>query len=294
MIKRIIDVSKPSYLSLKNGQLIVEQENELKAKVPVEDIGVLILEHPAITLTQSLIIACQQNNTAIVFCDAKHLPYSVLLPLVEANSLHAKILREQLASSAPRAKSIWQIVVTTKVINQLKTLESLGIRSPQLKRLSAKVKSGDPENIEAQAARVYWRLLFGDTFRRDVAASGTNSLLNYGYAIVRAMVARAIVAGGLHPALGIHHQNQYNGLNLADDLMEPFRPWVDSVVAELTKTDVLEVNTASKTALLSLLSTPVSMSGQKISFMVSTHYLIAKFKKALSDKSEKLAYPELI
>ena len=294
MIKRIVDISKPSYLHLKQAQLIVEQDHETVATIPVEDLGVLILQHPAITITQSLIIACQQNNAVVVFCDAKHLPYSVLLPLAEANSLHSKILAEQISSTLPRAKRIWQSVVTTKIKYQYQTLEEQGIQDQQLKRLTKKVRSGDPNNYEAQAARKYWRLLFGEGFRRDVNDDGVNSLLNYGYAIVRAMTARAIVAGGLHPSIGIHHRNQYNSLNLADDLMEPFRPWVDSIVAKLSCSERIEVNAESKADLLSLPSRTVLMGNERMPLMVSMHYLVSRFKKTLTDKSEKLVYPKLV
>ena len=294
MIKRIVDISKPSYLRLKHTQLIVEQDHEKVAAISVEDLGVLILQHPAITITQSLLIACQENNVVVVFCDAKHLPYSVLLPLVEANSLHSKVLKEQISSTLPRSKRIWQSVVATKIKYQCQTLEKQGIQDQQLKRLAKKVKSVDLDNYEAQAARRYWRLLFGDKFRRDVNEDGVNSLLNYGYAVVRAMTARAIVAGGLHPSLGIHHRNQYNSLNLADDLMEPFRPWVDSIVAKLAYNEKTEVNAESKAALLSLPSKIVLMGDERMPLMVSMHYLIAQFKKALADKSIKLVYPRLL
>jgi CRISPR-associated protein Cas1 len=294
LIKRVVDVSSRSFLQLKQGQLIVNQNGEVIAKIPVEDLGVLILQHSAITITQSLIVCCQKHNVVIVFCDEKHLPYSVIFPLVEGNSLHSKIIRKQIKIPLPRSKRIWQSVVSAKIKNQAKTLLKEGVKDSQLDRMSKMVKSGDPSNIEAQAARRYWTLLFGKNFRRNRGEEGINSLLNYGYSIVRAMTARAIVAGGLHPALGIHHKNQYNGLNLADDLMEPFRPWVDSLVLGLSKNEINSVNIHSKKVLLSLPATPVFLAGKKMPLMVSMHSMITQFRKALTDKAIKLEYPVLI
>lgn len=294
MIKRIVDISEQAYVHVKHKQLHIDKKSETVAIIPIEDLGVLILQHPAIVISQSVIIACQENNVVIVFCDARHLPYSVILPLTESNSLHTKILKEQIQVALPVRKQLWQQIVKQKITAQIKTLEKFGKDGKALKHLVTKVKTGDRENHEAQAAQKYWPLLMGKKFRRDTGADGINAMLNYGYAIMRAVVARAIVGSGLHPALGLHHHNQYNGLCLADDLMEPFRPWVDFKVCQmLAENNHIEIKTETKRGLLSLLSQPVEMQGLTMPMMVSCHYLTATLKRAFQDKTIKLDYPVL-
>lgn len=293
MIKRTIDINEQSYLHLEKKQLLVDRRGETIASIPVEDIGVLILTHPAITVSQALIIACQQNNVAMVFCNQQHLPYSVLLPISDGNSLHTRVLREQLAVSRPIRKRLWQQVVRQKILQQAETLESIDISCKRLYRLAETVKSGDTANHEAQAAQVYWRRLMGEDFRRDKDAEGINSLLNYGYAVIRAMVARALVASGLHPAIGLQHSNQYNGLCLADDLMEPFRPWVDLVVYRLAKQQgQVEVNKITKEALLGLLSDSVIWKGKTLPLMVASHSLAASLKSVMNGQRKSIEYPK--
>lgn len=295
MIKRIIDISEPAYLHLKNKQLLIDKDNETVGSIPIEDLAVVVLENPQIVLTQATIIACQKNNVAIVFCDEKHLPYSLLLPISDANTLHNKILRQQVEMTKSTKKRLWQQIVIHKIQEQSKTLERASKNTTQLKRLSSKVKSGDPENIEAQAAKKYWNLLFGDEFRRNIDEPGINGLLNYGYAIIRAMIARAIVGSGLHPSIGVFHQNQYNGLCLADDIMEPFRPWVDWLVYDLVmknNDDDIQINQQTKAMFLQLLGEPVLYNKKKMPLMVACHYLLADFKRAFDESRFKLNYPE--
>ncbi|MCK4840626.1 MAG: type II CRISPR-associated endonuclease Cas1 [Methylococcales bacterium] len=295
MIKRIIDISSPAYLYLKHKQLLIDQKGETMAQVAIEDLGVLILQHPAIVVTQALIVCCQKNNVAMVFCDERHLPYSVLLPISDANSLHTKIIQQQIDCSCITKKRIWQQIVKHKISGQAEVLKYFGKNAISLDRLVKQVKSGDIENAEAQAAQKYWRLLFGNSFRRDTDLAGINSLLNYGYAIIRAMVARAIVASGLHPALGVQHHNQYNGLCLADDLMEPFRPWVDWLVYKLNEQeDISDVNQSNKQLMLNLLSDTVVFNQQKMPLMVACHYVLGDIKRAFEDKSVKIHYPKLL
>ena len=219
MIKRIIDISEKSYLHIKNNQFLITRGEETIGSIPVEDLGIVILQHPAIVISQAAIISCQKNNTALVFCNERHLPYSIILPISDANSLHTKIIQEQVNVSVPTRKRLWKLAVQQKIACQIETLQKLGKLTAPLQKLKENVRSGDPKNVEAQAARKYWTLLMGKSFRRDINLDGINSLLNYGYSIIRAMLARAIVGAGLHPALGIHHRNQYNGLCLADDLL---------------------------------------------------------------------------
>lgn len=292
MIKRIVDISEPAYLHVKHGQLMVEKGGEIVANIAIEDLGILILENPAIVYTQSVITHCQQHNVAVVFCDQRHLPISIVLPLWGGNSLHTKVLREQVALSEPRRKSLWQQIVKHKIAEQALTIEQAGRSAKGLRRLEGKVRSGDPDNCESQAARQYWPMLMGPAFRRNPDQEGHNSLLNYGYAVVRAMVARALVGTGLHPAIGLHHRNQYNGLCLADDVMEPFRPWVDWLIYSTFDTQSqLVVDRQAKQLLLGMLAEDVLYDDKKMPFMVAVHLLAARLKQSLSNK-QKLVYPK--
>ena len=295
MIKRIVDISDRAYVHLKNQQLIIEKQGEIAGQVPIEDLGVLILQHPAIVLTQQLIVACQQNKVVIVFCDEKHLPYSIILPVGEVHTLHNKILKQQMAISEPTRKRLWQEIVQHKIKQQEQTLIMLHKESTRLNYLSTQVKTGDSGNCEAIAAQAYWKLLFGKAFKRDADLDGVNSLLNYGYAMIRAMVARSICGAGLHPTLGLFHTNQYNALCLADDLMEPFRPWVDYVVYEIASTNSnVTINQQSKQALLGLMSEAVLYKKKRMPFMVALHYLMADLKRCYSHGIKTLPYPLLL
>ncbi len=295
MIKRIIDISEKSYLHIKNNQFLITRGEETIGSIPVEDLGIVILQHPAIVISQAAIISCQKNNTALVFCNERHLPYSIILPISDANSLHTKIIQEQVNVSVPTRKRLWKLVVQQKIACQIETLQKLGKLTAPLQKLKEKVRSGDPKNVEAQAARKYWTLLMGKSFRRDINLDGINSLLNYGYSIIRAMLARAIVGAGLHPALGIHHRNQYNGLCLADDLLEPFRPWVDFRVHKLSTGKSVEfITKESKESLLGLLSDNVKWGNKTMPLMVASHYFVADFKRALHNKKHRFEYPKII
>ena len=293
MIKRVIDISEQAYLHVLHSQLCVEKNDIRVATIPIEDLGILILQHPGIVITQSVVTRCQKNNTAILFCDERHLPISITLPLWTGHSLHTKVLREQLSASVATQKRLWQQVVRAKITEQALTLESLDRNAIRLRRLVAKVRSGDPDNCEAQAAIEYWKRLMGNDFRRDVNADGINALLNYGYAVVRAMVARAIVGTGLHPAMGLHHKNQYNGLCLADDMMEPLRPWVDAVVYNLETAGAgTGITQQSKELLLGILGQDVVYKKKKMPLMTSMHYVASELKQALNDRSISLSFPQ--
>lgn len=292
MIKRVIDVSEQAYLHLKNQQLLIDKQGETVGQVPIEDLGVLILQHPAIVLTQQVIIHCQKNKVVIIFCDEKHLPYSVILPIAESHTLHNKILKEQVAVTEPMRKRLWQQIIQQKIKEEANTLRYFDKQSARLDRLAADVKTGDSSNCEAVAAQTYWPLLFGKDFRRNVDMEGVNSLLNYGYSIIRAATARSICGAGLHPTLGLFHKNQYNGLCLADDLMEPFRPWVDVLVFQLAKQGQIEVNQQTKQVLLEILSESVIYEDKKMPLMVAMHYLMANLKRCYNKQDKRLIYPK--
>ncbi|MBD3618508.1 MAG: type II CRISPR-associated endonuclease Cas1 [Chromatiales bacterium] len=281
MIKRTIEISNPAWLKVKHGQLLVERDNEVIASVPFEDIGMLIADHPAVTMTQAVLQHCAQHNTALVSCDERHTPALLALP-ISGHTLHGKVLRAQVAVKPTFKKRLWQQVVRGKLTNQGWLLEELKSSATQrLKQLTSKVKPGDPDNVEAQACKYYWPALFGKQFRRDRDQTGINQLLNYGYAIARAMTARAVVASGLHPALGLHHHNQYNAYALADDLMEPIRPLVDAQVVELARRDIIEINQDSKQALLGLMAQPVRLGDDKMPLMNATQRCVQQFCEAL-------------
>jgi CRISPR-associated protein Cas1 len=295
MIRRIIDISEAAYVCLKHQQLVIEKQSEIVGQVPIEDLGVLILQHPAIVLTQQLIVACQKNKVVIVFCDEKHLPYSVILPIGEGHTLHNKILKQQMAISEPTRKRLWQQIVQHKIKEQEQTLVMLNKESTRLNYLSTQVRTGDSGNCEAIAAQAYWKLLFGKAFKRDTDLDGVNSLLNYGYAIIRATVARSVCGAGLHPTIGLFHTNQYNALCLADDLMEPFRPWVDYVVYQMASTNSeVTINQQSKQALLGLMSEAVLYKKKTMPFMVALNYLMADLKRCYSNEIKTLPYPLLL
>ena len=293
MIKRIIDISEQAYLHIKHQQLLIDKHNETVGQVPIEDLGVLILQHPAIVITQQTIIACQKNKVVIVFCDNKHLPYSIILPIAEGHTLHNKILKQQIAITEPTRKRLWKQIVEQKITQQAITLKLLNKDSTRLDYLSKQVKPSDEGNLEAVAAQAYWKKLFGKEFRRNVDMEGINSLLNYGYAIIRAMIARGICGAGLHPSLGLFHQNQYNALCLADDLMEPFRPWIDSIVYQLSAENSLEVSQKNKKPFLELLSASVQFNNKSMPFMVSIPLLMAELKRCYTKESKTLFYPIL-
>lgn len=274
--------------------MVIERDGQEIGNIPIEDLGVLILDHPAIVHTQGLLAACFEQNVAVLLCDGKHLPSAILLPL-EGHTLHSKILRQQIAASEPTAKRIWQRIVQAKIREQAKVLQSAIGNSSPLNLYANKVKSGDPDNIEAQAARIYWKKLFGADFRRDQDAEGINAMLNYGYAVIRGAVARAIVGTGLHPAIGVHHRNQYNSFALADDLMEPLRPLVDIKVHEITKVlaEAPELTPQNKRAMLEILSWDCTLNERKMPLMVSLHLYAASVRKILTGEANEVDIPEI-
>ena len=294
MIKRIIEVSTPARLSVKHAQLVIEREDSEPATVPIEDIGALILDHPAITHTQGVLTACAKNNVAILVCDERHLPGSVLLPM-EGNSLQSKTIALQTSVAEPVRKRLWQAIIQAKIREQAKVLSSTKGNADPLPAYVNKVRSGDPENIEAQAARIYWVRLFGEDFRRDPDASGTNALLNYGYAIIRAAVARALVGAGLHPSIGLHHHNQYDSFALADDLVEPYRPLVDLKVYELRRnsSSAPKVDKESKKSLLDCLAWECQLGERRLPMMVALHYYTASLRRVLAGSDKTLEIPSL-
>ncbi len=293
MIKRIVEISNPSFLSVKNKQLLIEQDSEVKGQVPVEDLGVLILSNPAITVTLQALMACWQNNTIVVGCDERFMPGAMLIPL-DGHSLQAKTLQHQIDATEPVKKRLWAEIVRAKIREQVKVLKSVNRDASGISHYPSKVKSGDPENIEAQAARIYWLRLFGDGFRRDRDDPGVNALLNYGYAVMRSAVARAVIGAGLTPALGIHHRNQYNGFALVDDLIEPLRPLIDVKVHELVALNTAEpqLDPPTKRELISVLGWNINLNGRSWPLLVALTHYAASVRDVLAGEAKDVAIPE--
>ncbi len=305
MIKRTLYFGNPAYLSLKLKQMVVrlpqkdgenKDEKELTRTVPIEDIGVVILDHKQITITQALMSELLDNNCAVITCDSRQMPVGLLLPLA-GNTVQNERFRLQIDASLPLKKQLWQQTIEAKIRNQAAMLRySTGAVHNNMLKWSESVRSGDVENMEARAAVYYWKTVFPDNpyFVRDHEGGGANALLNYGYAILRAIVARALIASGLLPTLGIHHHNRYNAYCLADDIMEPYRPYVDKIVFDMISEDPhAEVTVANKIRLLNIPVMEVIIGGRRSPLMVAVSHTTTSLVKCFRGESRRLAYPEL-
>jgi len=234
MIKRTLYFGNPAYLSKKDKQIVVDQLNKdiPPQTIPIEDVAIVILDEQQITITQGLLYELIENNVAVISCDSTHHPIGLMMPL-SSNTLQSAKFKWQIEASVPLKKNLWQQTVKAKITNQGMLLKSLNKKSEPLMYLAKNVSSGDSDNKEARAAAIYWKELFGDGFTRERYGTPPNNLLNYGYAILRAIVARGLVSSGMLPTFGIHHRNQYNAYCLADDIMEPYRPFVDKLVIDI-------------------------------------------------------------
>ncbi|WP_437186914.1 type II CRISPR-associated endonuclease Cas1 [Planctomicrobium sp. SH668] len=266
MIKRTIEISQePAHLSVLNRQLLLKRDGVVIASFPSEDLGVVVVEHPQTTYTHSALVELADQDAVLVICGRNHLPCGMLLPVGEHTELVSR-LRLQVGMTVPLKKRLWQQVVRAKILAQAENLVRDSATERRLKQLASRVRSGDPDNREALAARFYWSAWLMESpqgakdlqpFRRDPDGSGINAMLNYGYAILRAALARSIVSAGLNSALGIQHSNRSNAFCLADDLIEPLRPIVDETVRRLVFSGETEMTPAVKAELLSLLTEEV-------------------------------------
>jgi len=295
MLPRIIDFSEQgARLRVRLGQLIIVPESGEEHSIPLAEVGVLVAAHPQITVTQAVLGGLASAGAIVVVCDERRLPVGMLLPLV-GHHLQARRFVAQAAASVPTKKRLWRQIVRAKIELQAHALETLHGDSAGVRPLMRLVRSGDPENVEARAARAYWPLLFADEdFRRDHERGDQNRLLNYGYTVLRAIVARAICAAGLHPALGLHHHNQYSAFCLADDLMEPFRPTVDLVVARLVREQrqTPPLDSATKGALLDALLSDCQLDGQTRTVFDAATLAAQSLAAVLLGEAERLALPE--
>jgi CRISPR-associated protein Cas1 len=294
MLKRSLFFTNPAYLSTKDQQLVVKSNEGIVNTIPLEDIGFVVLENPQISITLPAMQKLNANNVALVCCDEKHHPSALLLNL-DSHHLQGELFRNQIQASEPLKKNLWKQVIEQKIANQSALLEKLGKQTGALPQYAKTVNSGDTSNREGAAAREYWKNLFGNNFFRDRYGANPNPFLNYGYIILRAAVARALVGSGLLPTLGIHHHNRYNAYCLADDIMEPYRPFVDSLVYELWEsgTDDMILEKESKAHLLQVLTTDVRIGKVKRPLMVALSITTASLTKCFNGETKKLACPTI-
>ena len=313
MIKKTLYFGNNAYLHTKDNQLVIDfADKEKEAKtVPIEDIGVVILDAYQLTVSQNLITKLLDNNAALITCNEKHLPQGLMLNL-DGNYVQQEKFTSQINASEPLKKNLWQQTVKAKIRNQANLLVSIvsqGLTSSQTLTTTTRpikvdnmiyweksVRSGDPDNYEGRAAAFYWKKVFVDyihDFKRGRFEEEPNNLLNYGYAILRAVVARSLVGSGLLPTLGIHHHNKYNAYCLADDIMEPYRPYVDKVVLKIVEEeeDIYDLNPAIKQKLLMIPALDVVIEEKKSPLMVAMQRTTASLAACFEGSSRRILYP---
>ena len=295
MIKRTLYFGHPCYLSKKQNQLSIELENDVKKTVPIEDVGMVILDHYQIKITNAALRALVGNNVAVLTNDASHLPIGLMLPMA-SHSTYTEKLKFQLNASQPLKKNLWQQTVKKKILNQAALLNELEIDTERMQYWASQVRSGDPDNYEARAAAYYWKTIFDMEFKRGRYGDPPNNLLNYGYAVLRAVVARSLVASGMLPALGIHHRNKYDAYCLADDIMEPYRPYVDWKVLTIMEPDGFdgELTPEVKRQILQLPATDIIINGNASPLMVGMQQTTASLMRCFEGESRKISYPDFI
>ncbi len=292
MIKRTIEISQePIHLCVRLNQLVLKRGGEVVGRIPCEDIGLVLVDHPQTTYTHAALTKLAECGTTVDLCGHDHLPAALLIPLADHSQVVWR-LHEQLAVKQPLKKQLWRQVVREKIRGQAGNLETGSAARRRLEQLAREVKSGDTKNAEAQAARIYWsHWLAEEEFRRNPDLPGLNAFLNYGYAVMRAAVARALVGAGLLPALGLHHHNRSNAFCLADDLMEPLRPMVDDRVRDMRDQGYEDLHQEAKAELLRLLADPVRMGKETGPLMVNLHRMVASLVKCHQGKAKRLEIP---
>lgn len=309
MIKKTLYFGNPAYLSLWRDQLVIKlpevEKNEsvpesfkeqYRVTKPVEDLGVVVLDNKQITITSGLLEALLENNCAVITCDSKCLPVGLMLPLY-GNTTQNERFRQQIEASLPLKKQLWQQTIKAKIENQASVLSDCSGEVVKCMRIWASdVRSGDPDNLEARAAAYYWKSLFLDIdgFTRDRDGVPPNNLLNYGYSILRAVVARGLVISGLLPTFGIHHHNRYNAYCLADDIMEPYRPYVDELVFRLVESygSKIELSKEVKARLLTIPTIDVKIGGKRSPLMVAVGQTTASLYRCFTGELRRISYPE--
>ncbi len=299
MIKRTLCFSSGAYLSLKDKQLVIELAEDItktKKTVPIEDIGVVVLDNPQITITQGAMVSLLENNVAIITCDQRHHPLGLHLCL-DGNDIQSERYREQIQATEALKKNLWQQTIIAKIQNQANVLKELGIDTKKMVYWAREVKSGDSENHEARAAAYYWQNLLeqDNAFKRERFGEYPNKFFNYSYSILRAIAARSLVASGLLPTLGIFHKNRYNAYCLADDIMEPYRPYADRVVLETIKKypEIQEMTKEIKSSLLTLPVVDVKMKNATRPLQIAMGETTASLYQCFSGERRLIKYPIL-
>lgn len=294
MLKQTLVFTNPFRLSLKNSQLVISQK-EMPSEIrtlPIEDIGMVIIENQMISISLPLLNELVDAGVAVVFCDRKGLPHAMLQNM-DGNNLQGEFLRNQIGIGEVLRKQLWKQIVEAKIKNQSALLEKLHGKGVLLKPFYMNVKSGDSDNREGIAARLYWGVMYGDDFLRDREGDGINALLNYGYTVLRAATARALVSAGLTPSLGIFHHNRSNAFPLADDLMEPYRPFVDEIVFHLCEEGKLELNKETKSVLLGVLTCDTFFPKVTRPLQIGLSITMASLAKCYAGKQKNLILPSL-
>jgi len=295
MSKRTLYFGNAAYLKTVNNQIVVERKNLEPKSLAIEDIGIVILDHQQITITQTLMAKLLANNVALITCDHTHHPVGMMLNL-DGHTLQSQRSKSQIEASVPLKKQLWQQTVIQKIENQAANLALQKGDNRPLMAIAKNVKSGDSENCEGQAAAYYWKNIFPDflNFKRDREGTAPNNLLNYGYAILRAIVARNLVGSGLLPTLGIHHRNQYNAYCLADDIMEPYRPYVDKLVCDIVNMNgnYLEMSPNMKQSLLALPQLDVMIGGKISPLLYAVERTTASLAKCFNGELKRILYPD--
>jgi len=293
-MERIVDIASDGlFLSVHRGFLVVEKDGAEQGRIALDDIGGVIAHAHGLAWSNNVFTRLSERGVPVVLCGSNHSPVSLLWPL-EGHHLQGARMRQQVAASRPLSKQLWRQIVCAKIRMQGAVLEVEGKPSGAFDLLPRKVKSGDPDNVEAQAARRYWRLLFGPDFVRDRQSGRANGLLNYGYTVLRAIVSRAICAAGLHPTFGLFHANRANAFALADDLMEPYRPLVDHFVRTLLADGIEEVTPEAKRRLATLSSLDLLQNGQVSPLNVQVERLVHSLAVSFETKKAALSLPEAI
>ncbi len=295
MIKRTVEISREAaHLSVRYNQLVLKRDGNVVGQIPCEDIGVVLVDNPGTTYTHAALTHLADSGATVVLCGRDHLPNAIVLPVTEHTQVVWRI-GEQLAARQPLRKQLWRQLVRAKIRAQAANLPPHGSPRAKLLALAAEVKSGDSTNVEAHAAKIYWQhWSCEEEFRRNPDMPGTNSFLNYGYSVMRAALARAIVAAGLLPALGLHHRNRANAFCLADDLVEPLRPLVDDRVRDLRRRGYDELSQEAKAEILKLLVDEVRMAGDSGPLMVNIHRMVASLVKCFQGKEKRLEIPRAV
>ena len=284
--------STPYHLRLKDNQMIVSTKecHDVYKSIPIEDIGIVVLEHLQSTITLPLLNALSENNVAVVLCNGNYMPSAMLMNL-DSNKIQAENYRAQIEAGELLKKNLWQQIVKAKIRNQAGLLNKLGKDGDKLRPYYCNVKSGDADNREGVAAKVYWRELFGEHFVREREGAPPNNLLNYGYSILRAATARSLMGSGLFPAFGIFHRNRYNAFPLADDVMEVYRPYVDEVVYSLYNAGSIQLNKETKMKLLNVLFSDTLFGSIKRPLSIALSFTTASFAKCFVKEQKVISCP---